>query len=459
MLETQSITNISSTSTSSKTSTVSSQLPTLKGTLLKKNDSNQWSKRICETQGPFLGLLNTKNKLVANLYCPTIQEVTIIGDVKDELGSGTLFNIKLKDEKIWMFRARSIADANKWRDHLLSLSAVNENEINNNVDPNLACRWTTSFSESKGTSVMKSIHSTPLLANDNITQSIQSSLVESPPPPPPPAAVNQALFHNIEKLVIDIDKANSQLENKIQENIKINKLCNVLQLQIDDITKRLEKETKSKEFIQLQLDTKSKEVNSLVMKDDKVNKELEKITTELKNKDQELLKISDLHAGLKIQIEELNLIKVSDHKVKETLQCKLELKSKELASCLQKLKSLQSDLEKNKVELSKLLACSSEYESNIAKLNHLNSELTSTKSHIETQLEIATEKIALLEDIMQKQAVTQTALEKKLKLAEDEKLLALAAQKISEDRFENEKKCREKVEKEKIINDYDTQVY
>jgi len=47
------------------------------------------------------------------------------------LGSGTLFNIKLKDEKIWMFRARSIADANKWRDHLLSLSAVNENEINN----------------------------------------------------------------------------------------------------------------------------------------------------------------------------------------------------------------------------------------------------------------------------------------------------------------------------------------
>jgi hypothetical protein len=162
---------------------------------------------------------------------------------------------------------------------------------------------------------------------------------------------------------------------------------------------------------------------------------------------------------LQIQIDELNVIKVSDDKVKETLQCKLELKSKELASCLQKLKNLQSDLEKNKLELSKLSTSSIEYESNLAKLSQLNSELTNTKCQIEMQLEIANEKIILLEDIMQKQASTQAALEKKLKLAEDEKVLALAAQRISEDRFEGEKLCREKVEKEKIINDYEVQVY
>jgi hypothetical protein len=47
--------------------------------------------------------------------------------------------------------------------------------------------------------------------------------------------LNTTLFNNIEKLVMDIDNANIQLESKIQENIKMNKLNIELQQQLENI--------------------------------------------------------------------------------------------------------------------------------------------------------------------------------------------------------------------------------
>ena len=482
-------------------------LPTLKGTLFKRNDSDQWSKRLCETHGPFLGLLNTKNnKLVANLYCPTIQDIIIIGDVNDELGTGTLFNIKLKDNKNWMFRARSMNDAKKWKDHLILLSTVNENDINNNnIDPTLASKWTTSFSESKGNSVSRKADSTPLTTIKPEIQSIQTISIDSLTPLPPSSntttttndknnnnnntnqqPASDILYKNIDKLVNDIDKANLQLENKIQENIKINKLYNILQHKVDDISIKLQTEIEAKELIKEQLDIKTNALNSYIMKDDELKKEVDNIKNELKLKEDELQILSKAYSALKIEIDELHIIKKSDDKAKETLQCRLELKTKELSSCLQKLKGLHSDLDKNKLELSQVIAHSNEYESNVLKLSQKNADLTKTstelsqknadltkmgtelsqknadlnktstelsqqKDQVDNQLEIAAGKIRLLEEIIHKQACL-------LKDVENEKLSAFSAQRICEEKLENEKICREKLEKEKIISEYEVKV-
>jgi len=407
--ENQSISNNALPSSTVMIKKSDDDLPTLRGTLLKRNDSDQWSKRICETHGPFLGLLNTKNKLVANLYCPTIQDIIIIGNVNDELGTGTLFNIKLKDDKNWMFRARSMNDAKKWKDHLILLSTVNENDINNNnIDPTLASKWTTSFSESKGNSVSRKADSTPLITIKPEIQSIPTISIDSPLPLPPSLntttssaaattttdnnnnntnqqPASDILYKNIEKLVNDIDKANLQLENKIQENIKINKLYNILQHQVDDISMKLQTEIEAKELIKEQLDIKTNALNSYIMKDDELKKEVDNIKNELKVKEDELLILSKAYSALKIEIDDLHIIKKSDDKAKETLQCKLELKTKELSSCLIKLKALHSDLDKNKLELSQVIAHSNEYESNVSKLSQQNADLTKTSNELSQQ--------------------------------------------------------------------------
>ena len=414
--ENQSISNNALPSSTVMIKKSDDDLPTLRGTLLKRNDSDQWSKRICETHGPFLGLLNTKNKLVANLYCPTIQDIIIIGNVNDELGTGTLFNIKLKDDKNWMFRARSMNDAKKWKDHLILLSTVNENDINNNnIDPTLASKWTTSFSESKGNSVSRKADSTPLITIKPEIQSIPTISIDSPLPLPPSLntttssaaatttttttttdnnnnnnntnqqPASDILYKNIEKLVNDIDKANLQLENKIQENIKINKLYNILQHQVDDISMKLQTEIEAKELIKEQLDIKTNALNSYIMKDDELKKEVDNIKNELKVKEDELLILSKAYSALKIEIDDLHIIKKSDDKAKETLQCKLELKTKELSSCLIKLKALHSDLDKNKLELSQVIVHSNEYESNVSKLSQQNADLTKTSNELSQQ--------------------------------------------------------------------------
>lgn len=92
----------------------------LTGYLYKKSSSNQWQKRYFEINGNYLIYYKNASmtRALAAVSIPQLGNITINGEINDNLGYGVIIQIDLKDKHYFM-RAESYEDAENWVKHLL----------------------------------------------------------------------------------------------------------------------------------------------------------------------------------------------------------------------------------------------------------------------------------------------------------------------------------------------------
>lgn len=92
----------------------------IKGHLYKKNAQGVWIRRFCVVVGQFLHLYkNSKcQRGVALITLDLVGKISVSGCITDELGTGTIFEIDMKDGKFFVLRAVSFDDARRWVDVL-----------------------------------------------------------------------------------------------------------------------------------------------------------------------------------------------------------------------------------------------------------------------------------------------------------------------------------------------------
>jgi hypothetical protein len=85
------------------------------GYLLKQSKDGVWQKRYFETNGTFLTYYKSKKmtKLLAALNMPNVGEITLVGNINDNLGEGVIFQLELKDRN-YVLRAKDMAEAQRW---------------------------------------------------------------------------------------------------------------------------------------------------------------------------------------------------------------------------------------------------------------------------------------------------------------------------------------------------------
>lgn len=87
----------------------------ISGYLLKQSKEGVWQKRYFETNGTFLTYYKSKKmtKLLAALNMPNVGEITLVGNINDNLGEGVIFQLELKDRN-YVLRAKDMAEAQRW---------------------------------------------------------------------------------------------------------------------------------------------------------------------------------------------------------------------------------------------------------------------------------------------------------------------------------------------------------
>ena len=97
-------------------------VPQISGYLYKKSSAGDWQKRYFETNGTYLTYYKSHKmtKLLAALSLPQVGAITIIGDVVDQKGKGSIFQIDLRDRQ-YQLRTDSFEETQKWVQILLLL--------------------------------------------------------------------------------------------------------------------------------------------------------------------------------------------------------------------------------------------------------------------------------------------------------------------------------------------------
>jgi hypothetical protein len=87
----------------------------ISGYLLKQSKDGVWQKRYFETNGTFLTYYKSKkmSKLLAALNMPNVGEISLVGNINDNLGEGVIFQLELKDRS-YVLRAKDMAEAQRW---------------------------------------------------------------------------------------------------------------------------------------------------------------------------------------------------------------------------------------------------------------------------------------------------------------------------------------------------------
>lgn len=99
-----------------------SEVSQMSGYLWKMNTRGAWQQRYFETNGSYLTYYKTHemDKLMAAVNMPLVGDIKLLGEIEDNLGSGAMFIVELKDRK-FKLRAETMSDAERWVKHLIFL--------------------------------------------------------------------------------------------------------------------------------------------------------------------------------------------------------------------------------------------------------------------------------------------------------------------------------------------------
>mmetsp|Transcript_24711 Transcript_24711/g.25343 ORF Transcript_24711/g.25343 Transcript_24711/m.25343 type:complete len:218 (+) Transcript_24711:59-712(+) len=127
----------------------------ISGYLLKKSKDGVWQKRYFETNGTFLTYYKSKKmtKLLAALNMSSVGEITLGGNINDDLGEGVVFQLELKDRN-YVLRAKDMAEAQRWIQGLTIL----RNESKANVIPEESTTEETKSGTSQSTRLVESVN-------------------------------------------------------------------------------------------------------------------------------------------------------------------------------------------------------------------------------------------------------------------------------------------------------------
>ena len=100
----------------------SDAVPQMSGFLFKKSTNGEWQKRYFETNGSFLTYYKSQKmtKLLAALSLPQVGGITLVGEVNDSKGPGSIFQLDLKDRQ-YILRTPSLQEAEAWVSTLIAL--------------------------------------------------------------------------------------------------------------------------------------------------------------------------------------------------------------------------------------------------------------------------------------------------------------------------------------------------
>lgn len=111
------------------------------GYLYKKGTSGSWQKRYFEVNGSYLTYYKTHSmtRLLAAISLPQVGEIRLAGEISDQLGTGVVFEMELKD-RVYYLRAETYDEARKWVDILIHLregrASSSSNPLNDPVQTN-----------------------------------------------------------------------------------------------------------------------------------------------------------------------------------------------------------------------------------------------------------------------------------------------------------------------------------
>ena len=95
----------------------------ISGYLLKQSKDGVWQKRFFETNDTFLSYYKSKKmtKLLAALNLTDVGEISLVGNINDNLGDGVIFQLELKNRN-YVLRAKDMAEAQRWIKGLIAIS-------------------------------------------------------------------------------------------------------------------------------------------------------------------------------------------------------------------------------------------------------------------------------------------------------------------------------------------------